>query len=377
MTLLKENNSSYMNGLTWLRAIAAVVVIFSHVIRAAESNYIGFDSITVPTWFRSLDLGTFGVLLFFTLSGTTLYISSVAKTTSNIDFLIRRFFRIWPAFAFALFIYISFRFVFNIFYTNLSDNWIEGQFTDSYSVLIIFQYLSLTSNFYAPAGLFNNAFWSLPVEFQYYLCFPILMVLTRLFGIYGPLGFGLFLYSIYKFQLINVVDTKVFMLGFSFCFGVAIGHLHHNRKKLFKIPASGLFLFSIFVIASLITTFPFSLPDLPVISGIWNCYMILAALAVYLVLFNEPKLPNWIMPSLLRLGDISYSLYLLHNIVIASVLIIFMQLSFMDGIAPFFVMLILSIGITIYISIYSYEKIEKPGMNFGRIVVKKLKRDAE
>jgi peptidoglycan/LPS O-acetylase OafA/YrhL len=366
-----------MNGLTWLRAIAAVVVIFSHVIRAAESNYIGFDSITVPTLFRSLDLGTFGVLLFFTLSGTTLYISSVAKTTSNIDFLIRRFFRIWPAFAFALFIYISFRFVFNIFYTNLSDNWIEGQFTDSYSVLIIFQYLSLTSNFYAPAGLFNNAFWSLPVEFQYYLCFPILMVLTRLFGIYGPLGFGLFLYSIYKFQLINVVDTKVFMLGFSFCFGVAIGHLHHNRKKLFKIPASGLFLFSIFVIASLITTFPFSLPDLPVISGIWNCYMILAALAVYLVLFNEPKLPNWIMPSLLRLGDISYSLYLLHNIVIASVLIIFMQLSFMDGIAPFFVMLILSIGITIYISIYSYEKIEKPGMNFGRIVVKKLKRDAE
>jgi hypothetical protein len=63
--------------------------------------------------------------------------------------------------------------------------------------------------------------------------------------------------------------------------------------------------------------------------------------------------------------------------VIAGVLIIFMQLNLMSGIAPFFVMLFLSIGITIYISIYSYEKIEKPSMNLHRIVAKNLKFGSE
>lgn len=370
MTTSLANNNSHLNGLTWLRAIAAILVIFSHVTRAMESSYSGFQSTSVPNWVYAFDLGTFGVLLFFTLSGTTLYISSA---NSNIKtFFIKRFFRIWPAFAFALLCYILFRDTFTNFYPQLSGNWVEKQFTESYSVLHIVQYLTLTSNIGAPSGLFNNAFWSLPVEFQYYLCFPVIALLIKRFGVLGAVGFGFALYAIYKFKISSFEDTKVFMLGFSFCFGVAIGYLYtNNRLPTIKFNG-GLLLFAVFTVAALITNSPQILPDVPVISSLWNNYIVLASLAVVIVIVNEPKIPKVLLPTLIKLGDVSYSLYLIHNLVIASLLIVFLQINFIDGSLPFYTMLLLSLLLTTILSLVMYKHIEMPGIRLGKKLGKKV-----
>jgi peptidoglycan/LPS O-acetylase OafA/YrhL len=81
VSLQKTQNNMHLDGLTWLRAISALLVICSHVIRTAESNYGTFPKMDIPNFFYAFDLGTFGVLLFFTLSGTTLYISNSNKPT--------------------------------------------------------------------------------------------------------------------------------------------------------------------------------------------------------------------------------------------------------------------------------------------------------
>lgn len=358
-------NKHHLTGLTWLRALAAILVVFTHVIRAAEDSYLKSEEMHIPSFMYIFDLGTFGVLLFFTLSGTTLYISQSHKKSGLTEFLIKRFFRIWPAFAVAIIFYLLFRPIFEEYYPVLLGNWIEGQFTNSYNYENILAYLSMSSNFFAPSGLFNNAFWSLPVEFQYYLCFPALYWLSKKTGAAGPFLFGLGLYLIYKYKLIDVYDTKVFMLGFSFCFGVIIGWLYTQKKLTFKLPFSGALLCSVFLVAAILTQHPSLLPNIPVISGLWNCYIILAAIAVYLVLFNEPNLPKSSIPYLMRLGEISYSLYLWHNIVIAAVLLSFIHLDFLNGSLPFFALLAATTAFSIVISNISYNLIEKQGMKFG------------
>jgi len=362
------NNTSYLEQLTWLRGIAAFFVVISHVIRATEVNYLSQSNYTISPIFYSLDLGTFGVLLFFTLSGTTLYISHTNKSVPVSHFYIKRFFRIWPAFAVSLILYISFQPLFLALYPELQGFWIENQFITVYSATDIIQYLLLISNATGNMGLFNNAYWSLPVEFQYYLIFPLLIITLKYLHIFGPISVGLGLYLIYKFNLSHFVDTKVFMLGFSFCGGVLIGHIYEqfkNKKTFLILPFATLILISSFVVASLITNKVITLPDIPIISGIWNWYIVLSFVAVTSVLFGKIHLPDRCQKILKLSGNISYSAYLYHNIIIAMLVLFCIQFSIANELQLLVVFLGTLVG-TYYIANISFTHIEKKGMAIGK-----------
>ena len=142
----------------------------------------------------------FGVMLFFTLSGCTLYLSNSNKISSgNLStFYLKRLFRIWPAYIASLLLYLLFRPLFNLWYSDPTGHWIEKQFMASFNLSDFISYITLTSNLFGERGLFNNAYWSLPVEFQYYLLFPLAILLTRHLGTIGPIFLALLLYSIPK-----------------------------------------------------------------------------------------------------------------------------------------------------------------------------------
>lgn len=104
-------DKQYLDILTWLRAIAAFFVVVSHSLRTAEVSYFPGDSEVFFLPLNIVDLGTFGVTLFFALSGCTLYISNSDKIESFKSlpsFYIKRFFRIWPIFFVSLLVYILF-----------------------------------------------------------------------------------------------------------------------------------------------------------------------------------------------------------------------------------------------------------------------------
>src|SRR5215813_13126528 len=60
--------------LTILRGLAALAVLLQHSYITSRTSYFG-EAAIVPPPFRWFDYGTFGVTLFFALSGFTLYVS--------------------------------------------------------------------------------------------------------------------------------------------------------------------------------------------------------------------------------------------------------------------------------------------------------------
>lgn len=85
---LEQN--SHISRLTWLRGLAALFVVIAHSIRATEVSYLQGNHVSNFSFFSLLDLGNYGVVLFFALSGCTLYISNYDKISSNsiIQFLL-------------------------------------------------------------------------------------------------------------------------------------------------------------------------------------------------------------------------------------------------------------------------------------------------
>jgi len=362
----------YFKTLTWLRAVAAFFVVVSHSIRTSEVQYGANDEASYFFPLSLLDLGTFGVYLFFALSGCTLFISSHEKINSIGDFApfyMKRFMRIWPAFAISLVIYLLFIEVFRHFYQLDHKFWI-AQFLREYSFTNILQYLSLTFNITGPKGLFIGPYWSLPIEFQYYLLLPfaILLMNIKKLDFITPVFFGGLLYFFHKYEIFQVESTRIFSMAFVFFGGVLLGKIHQTISFKFSFKES-IFIFSLFVLfVGLIRTSIVSIPEyIPFISQKNNLYGIMAILSVGLsLLTNAPKKQNKIFDFIQEYGTISYSIYLFHMLFvgIAALLVINLEI-YGDSPKLFFVLSFSLIGSYIF-SKYSYRYLEEPFIKIGR-----------
>jgi peptidoglycan/LPS O-acetylase OafA/YrhL len=134
------------------RGIALLTVVFDHLNGFNGNRFRIFD------W-----TGGHGVTLFFVLSGfliTSLFIKE-KEATGTIDvraFYLRRFFRLWPA---------ALSFLCFAFLTRLSNP------VDIASILLFCRNFCVGSK-YAP--LQTGHFWSLSIEEQFYLFWPIILV---------------------------------------------------------------------------------------------------------------------------------------------------------------------------------------------------------
>ncbi len=361
-------NKTYIEQLTWLRGIAAFFVIISHTIRATEVQYSSTDQASHLFIVSLFDLGSFGVVLFFALSGCTLYISNVDKLAQKgiTHFYIKRFFRIWPAFVISLIFYILFGLIFSYYYPNAQGHWVENQFLQAYSIYDILSYLSFTFNITGSQGLFNNAYWSLPVEFQYYLIFPFIIYSIKRIGIIGPIIIGAILFLIPRLNIIHFAHNLFFTLAFSFCGGVLIGYIYkHHHLKI--APSSGLFMLILLTIyVSCISNSYIQLPDIPLLSNIWVSYGVSAILAVLIVLYTKVDVHSRFEQFLKHYGTISYSTYLYHNIFVACSVLLIIHFSITEPLLRVIVTLSATLIATYISASLSYQYIEKPFINIGR-----------
>ena len=65
----KELCDNHLEQLTYLRGIAAFFVLVSHTLRATEVKYNSNDEVGDFVIMSLFDMGSFGVVLFFVLSG--------------------------------------------------------------------------------------------------------------------------------------------------------------------------------------------------------------------------------------------------------------------------------------------------------------------
>jgi peptidoglycan/LPS O-acetylase OafA/YrhL len=357
-------------GLDGLRAIAFFLIFLFH------ANF--------------LDVGWVGVVLFFVLSGfliTGILVDlkeSLPAKAYLIKFYGRRFLRIFPLYYFYLFLMLAV--TLGLYFAGYRRNRMFEYFEQiPYALAYVYNFFT-ASNLYRGPSYFISHLWSLSVEEQFYIFWPILILLTpktaykKLFLasiVLGPLfRMGLsYLYNHHTFTFLGANPAAgIYALPFShidaFGFGAFVSKYRIPKARqqfwilLTALPILG------YVTQYLSTGnfgtlsgvgFPY-----PIANGykqIWGYSLLnyFFAIAIYAVaregLFNRFLELSWVK----YLGKISYGLYVYHF----SLFFFFMRLQdfipLTAGQAQWLPPL-LTLAFTILLASLSYKYIEKPSL---------------
>lgn len=159
-----------MSGLDGLRGLAALYVLLFH---CWLLSFRGFPHNSGPSWLGWLMYGRFAVVFFLVLSGFSLAISAARKgwrLGGVADFLRRRAWRILPPYWAAL--------VLSLLVAYLVVP--ASRFGPPSGTTILVYAFVVQDVFTAPTP--NGAFWSIAVEAELYLAFPILLLVRRRLG---------------------------------------------------------------------------------------------------------------------------------------------------------------------------------------------------
>jgi len=313
----------HLPAVTSLRFFAAFHVVIFHL--QAMQVYLG------PRWFQRLSsIGYVGVSFFFVLSGFILVYTYAGRPLKLGQFWRARFARIYPAYAFSLLVTGPF-----FFYAMAKFDLPFFAWSKAHSKLAVGLVLGLLQAWVPPAALAWNAVaWSLSVEAFFYLLFPFLLwILIRrsqaqLFLIAAASWLtSLALSAVYLLRnpdhltTINADVNVAFWLNAlkfnplvrlpEFLLGMALGFvfLRSRREQKYALP---LFVFGIAGVAA-VAYFSASIPY-PVI----HTALLAPAFAAIVYAFAlRPRWSAFLENRLLVLcGDASYSLYLLHSMVV-------------------------------------------------------------
>lgn len=168
----KENKSltsKRIPSLDGLRGVAIILVLIGHGSYSIPQSFLSHLFVFVGN-------GHLGVSIFFVLSGYLIYtlsIQEVQKTgTFNWkNFYFRRILRIFPALYFALFI-VTLLTIFKVLTLTIPILLTTATFTSNYSSLWI------KSTEY-PDYFVIGQYWTVSLEEQFYLVFPLLIILFR------------------------------------------------------------------------------------------------------------------------------------------------------------------------------------------------------
>jgi peptidoglycan/LPS O-acetylase OafA/YrhL len=167
-------SSRHIILIDYLRGIAIISVFLYHCLGSAygvtslpwEWLRRGF---TAPASFIALlpiHFGFLGVPMFFVISGFCIHLSFRQQGQEWISFFIRRFFRIYPAYLLTLLVFLLFR------AHSIQEAWFQ------------FKYHALLIHNFDPATEWgvNGALWTIAVEVQLYLVYPLLLWFVCRFG---------------------------------------------------------------------------------------------------------------------------------------------------------------------------------------------------
>lgn len=357
-------------GLDGLRAIAFLLVFLIH------TNY--------------MVVGWVGVLLFFVLSGfliTGILIDMKASMPARayfIKFYGRRFLRIFPLYYFYLFLMLGVAFLF--YQIGFRPNRMQEYF-QQIPYALTYTYNFFTATKWYKESIIINHFWSLSVEEQFYVFWPMLIFLTpkkaykKLFIgaiLAGPI-FRILLAYIYNHHLFSFLGpnpaTAIYSLPFShidaFGFGAYISQYRLPKARqqfwvlLFAVPIIG-YVTQYLATGSLgwLSGFGYPFPIANGLKHIWGYSLLdyFFAVTIYAVaregLFNRFLEMGWLK----YLGKISYGLYVYHFVIIffAMRMIDFVSLSYEQ---VQWISAVPALLATVLMASLSYKYLEKPIIN--------------
>ena len=364
---MESQNFKFIAGLDHLRGFAALIIVFFHgthfFLYKLQSQLPNIPE-NWPTSNNPLITliieGHSAVGLFFVISGFIFTTRLLNRSFDYKNFYTNRFIRTYPLFIVILSLGLL------IYPENISLSSV------SQTLLFLSNKISAFNG-----GQFTYVFWSIAVEWHFYFIFPILIYLLRKYDYIGLLFiiilFELIRFSIYYFKHELRIISYWTLVGRidQFIIGMLAGKYWIENIKLIKFKKS-LIISSIILI--LLNSFIFNaIRGATSNHAIWIIWPTLEALswALFLICYlNIANQLNIFIKDLFNyLGRISYSIYMVHFIVI----FYFIEYNFLFKFFNIDLILnsmlntlIFVIPVTILVSSLTYKLIELPFLNLKK-----------
>lgn len=357
----KPTENFKFKNLDSIRTIAFLSTFMAHAFYSTNSDVLNSNAFESVLQFSQLF--SFGVPIFFVLSGfliTYLMLTEQEKNNrfSLGKFYMRRVLRIWPVY----YLVIIFGFVvFPIVRTYiLHQPYVENA--------NIYYYLGFLSNFdqintnALPFGVGLGPTWSVSIEEQFYLFWPLLLLLFKkkkfIFSIIITIGVSVVFTSLY--QLIG--KHTVFCLAY-----LSIGGLYgyitlYNKDLVAKLTRIPSYLFYLLIVVLFLLIYAN-------INWYHNFFLIviIALIIGYIILYQCHSDKNELrkIPFLEITGKYTYGLYLYHVICNFVIHILFNDLLKIEDsiIIVLIVKPLLSLGLSLILSYLSYHYFEQKFLN--------------
>jgi peptidoglycan/LPS O-acetylase OafA/YrhL len=310
-----------------IRGIAIILVVISHFY--VNKDYMGVE--LLGSYFPQIEfisnLGLIGVDLFFFLSGYLIY--NKIQEQNFKEFIIKRIFRIYPIYIFTILLI----FIFSININNL--------------ILYLIN-LSMLQDIFHVKNL-NPVFWTLLIEIKFYIIIAVIFMLLKKLQLVEYFIYIPFVFIFLNIFLILTIDRGSILLAYFPMFFIVVYLLKLNIK-----------LSIILIISELINIYL-----------TYHSYYVELFIAVLLFIIIYYK--NILNFDFLKvLAKVSYSYYLIHTII--GYYMLHLLLQFISNVYVVFFIIIPFVSISIfYLSYILYSFIEKPFINYGYRLTKRLK----
>jgi peptidoglycan/LPS O-acetylase OafA/YrhL len=315
---MKSNNITYLPAIDHLRAFAAILIVLYHGLHVIASAILYGTMPQTQKWphvHNPLTAffieGHTAVALFMVLSGFIFTYGCEGKSIEYSRFLVNRVIRIFPLFLFMLLFGIS-------------------CYPSGYSLLGLAQALTLQANLPGSvnAGPFTTMFWTISVEFQFYLLFPFLIAFANRYGIKYLLGLmALFV----GFRALTALDSSLAEHRWDYSYFTLVGRIDQflfgmiAAKCVVRYPAARrLRSFLPLAMAAVIgMMYGFHILGYHVAKSQPRVLLVWTTVegfvwSVFVVVYASfaPLIPQAVSRVLCYLGSISFSVYLVHMIVL-------------------------------------------------------------
>lgn len=373
------NQSRRFEELDSLRGIAAIIVMFLHMYEIIPENKF----IKILFEYGPLRLfisGGESVILFFVLSGFVLSLPFYNKSNFGyIPFIIKRICRIYIPYLVSIIAVLGCR---EMFYTGKTPNlsgWFNSFWTNTANASVLREHLILVDSFLSNL---NPVVWSLVHEMRISLVFPFVMyfliklnwkkviILSLLFSLVSVISFYLFKPSDTGTELSATINyIAMFIMGAfiaKYRGEIQKKYLSISKRSKILLFLSGLFMY-LYVHPSFVLKIIFSniAPFYRTVIDSWT--VSLGSVIIIVFSMCSVKLSRILQVSFISfLGKISYSLYLIHLIVLFSFVRVFFN------VLPIWIIYFSSLIVSLIISSLMYYIIEKPSIKVGKYLSKQF-----
>lgn len=328
-----------LDFIDFTRGIAAIVVLLSH---AGSATGFFSDSGFGYQW---LNLGQVGVIAFFAVSGFVIPLS-IRHSKSMISFAIRRVFRIYPLFLFLLFLAVFLQII-GVNYPRL----VEGNLFAIFVANVFF-----ISDYIAFPNLVGGS-WTLSIEIVWYVIFALVFV-------YGlserPLLMAVVVSSVFvTIACISLISGMRFPLGRLGMLGICLVGYYFYKSYSEKISKKNFFVCVSMLLSSILILLWTAFSHYTGGGTTFRCVVISwsVGLMLFVLPFKFRASDIFSYQIFLMLGRYSYSIYLVHALMILVCLRIFETPSIQ----------LLAIAITSFlVASVTYGVIEAPGILMGK-----------